>query len=59
MKAIGTTFPVHLVDPGAGNEGIRAAEFRLDHASRKDETLHFGPHSTLTLHQHSAEWRFE
>jgi hypothetical protein len=47
------------VDPGAGNEGIRAAEFRLDRAPQKEETLRFGPHSTLTLHQRSAEWRFE
>jgi hypothetical protein len=58
-KAIGTTFPVHLVDPGAGNEGIRAAEFRLSRAPQKEETLRFGPHSTLTLHQRSAEWKFE
>jgi len=58
-KAIGTTFPVKLVDPGAGSEGIRAAEFRLDRAPQKEETLRFGPHSTLTLHQRSATWRFE
>ena len=59
MKAIGTTFPVQLVDPGADSEGVRAAEFRLDRAPKKEETLHFGPHSTLTLHQRSALWRFE
>jgi hypothetical protein len=58
-KAIGTTFPVHVVDPGAGNEGIRAAEFRLNRAPQKEETLRFGAHSTLTLRQRSAEWRFE
>jgi hypothetical protein len=58
-KAIGTTFPVKVVDPGAGREGIRAAEFRLDRAPQKEETLRFGSHSTLTLHQRSAEWKFE
>jgi hypothetical protein len=57
--AIGSTFPVKLVDPGAGSEGIRAAEFRLDRAPAKEETLRFGAHSTLTLHRESATWQFE
>jgi hypothetical protein len=60
MKSLGDTFPVRLVDPGAGNEGIRAAEFRLDRAPEKEETLRFGSRSTLTLRRdRTARWRFE
>jgi hypothetical protein len=60
MKSLGDTFPVRFVDPGAGGEGIRVAEFRLERAPDKEETLHFGAHSTLTLHpDRTAQWRFE
>jgi hypothetical protein len=58
--AIGAAFPVRFVDPGAGIEGIRAAEFRLGRAPDKEETLRFGSHSTLTLRRdRTATWRFE
>jgi hypothetical protein len=60
MKSLGDTFPVRFADPGTGSEGIRAAEFRLERAPEKEETLHFGAHSTLTLHpDRTAQWHFE
>jgi hypothetical protein len=59
-KAIGATFQVRFVDPGAGIEGIRAAEFRLGRAPAKDETIRFGAHCTLTLRQdRTATWQFQ
>jgi len=60
IKTIGAAFPVRFVDPGAGIEGIRAAEFRLSRAPGKDETIRFGSHSTLTLRKDkTATWRFQ
>jgi len=59
-KTIGAAFKVQFVDPGAGIEGVRAAEFRLSRAPAKDETIRFGSHSTLTLRKDkTATWRFE
>ena len=63
-KAIGAAFQLRFVDPGAGIEGIRAAELRLGRAPAglpdKEETLRFGSRSTLTLRQdRTATWRFE
>lgn len=60
MKRIGTDFPVRFVDAGATGEGVRAVEFRLGRTPGREETLHFGPHSALTLRQDkTAVWRFD
>lgn len=60
MASIGSTFPMQFVDPGAGIEGVRAAEFCLSRKPDKDETLLFGSHSILTLRRDgTALWRFD
>ena len=60
LKTIGVTFPIRFIDAGESSEGIKAVEFRLDHAPLRAETIRFGAHSTIEVRMNgTATWKFD